>query len=252
MQHRIKRLRTMFPISRPDHLGEASKPTSDILRRAEPAFSGTVHRILRILLGDPWGDYDYIHSLGHDIVATRKASYFELVNIRLCHSSDVQKQYRLLSSTQSPNVATIYDLYSDGNKVFQVTERLDIYLSQLEVQKYELEEWEMATIIAEVLKGITYISSLKLSCRTLSEANIGLSLDGEVKLVLDLQQVQHDHLHEGSKVSQVLLDFPILAELIEDMMLSRYHLTPNDIMWSEDALSFLSCTLSGSLETLMK
>jgi len=70
--------------------------------------------------------------------------------------------------------------------------------------------------------------------------------------VLDLQKLQHNHLHEGSKVSQVLLDFPILAELVEDMMLSRYHLTSDDEKWSKDALSFLSCTLSGSLETLMK
>jgi hypothetical protein len=53
-------------------------------------------------------------------------------------------------------------------------------------------------------------------------------------------------------VPQILLDFPILAEVIEDMMLSRYHLTSEDEKLSEDALSFLSCTLSGSLETLMK
>jgi hypothetical protein len=70
-------------------------------------------------------------------------------------------------------------------------------------------------------------------------------------LVLDLQKLQYDHLYEGSKASQVLLDFPILAEVIEEMMLSRYHLTSSDEKWSEDALSFLSCTLSGSLDTLM-
>ncbi len=51
---------------------------------------------------------------------------------------------------------------------------------------------------------------------------------------------------------QILLDFPILAEIAEDMMLSRYHLTSKDEKLSEDALSFLSCTLLGSLETLMK
>ena len=69
--------------------------------------------------------------------------------------------------------------------------------------------------------------------------------------VLDLQKLQHDHLYESSKVSQVLLDFPVIAELIEEMMLSRYHLTSDDEKWSEDALSFLSCALSGSLESLM-
>ncbi len=71
-------------------------------------------------------------------------------------------------------------------------------------------------------------------------------------LVLDLQKIQRDYLYEGSKAPQVLLDFPILTEVIEDMMLSRYHLTSNDEKLSEDALDFLSCTLSGSLETLIK
>ena len=52
-------------------------------------------------------------------------------------------------------------------------------------------------------------------------------------------------------MSQVLLDLPILAEIIEEMMLSRYHLTSDDESWSKDALDFLSCTLSGSLESLM-
>ncbi|RFU32105.1 hypothetical protein B7463_g4226, partial [Scytalidium lignicola] len=103
----------------------------------------------------------------------------------------------------------------------------------------------------EVLKGVTYISSLELSCKHLSMANIRFSLAGEIKLVLDFQTLYHDHLYEGSKTSQVLLDFPILAELIEEMILTRYHLTPDDEKWSEDALSFLSCTLSGSLESLV-
>lgn len=52
-------------------------------------------------------------------------------------------------------------------------------------------------------------------------------------------------------MSQVLLDLPILAEIIEEMMLSRCHFTSDDESWSKDALDFLSCTLSGSLESLM-
>jgi hypothetical protein len=63
--------------------------------------------------------------------------------------------------------------------------------------------------------------------------------------------MKHDPLYEGPRVSQVLLDFPILAEIIEDMMLSRYHLTSDDERWSEDALAFLSCALSGTLESLL-
>ncbi|PMD60256.1 uncharacterized protein K444DRAFT_485539, partial [Hyaloscypha bicolor E] len=137
---------------------------------------------LRILLGDPWDDYDFIRYLGQDMVARRKASYFKLVNIRQCQSSDALEQSRLLSSIQHPNIATVCGLYCDGDKIFLVTEHFHISILQLELQKYELEEWEIATIIVEVLKGIAYISSLKLSCKNFSGANVGLTLAGEIKL----------------------------------------------------------------------
>lgn len=52
--------------------------------------------------------------------------------------------------------------------------------------------------------------------------------------------------------SEILLDFPILAEAIEEMMLSRHRPASGDDRWSEDAKNFLSCSLSGSLKNLMK
>ena len=69
--------------------------------------------------------------------------------------------------------------------------------------------------------------------------------------VLDPRELKYDALYESPKISQVLLDFPILAEIIEEMMLSRYHLTPDDENWSRDAIDFISCTLEGSFESLM-
>lgn len=69
--------------------------------------------------------------------------------------------------------------------------------------------------------------------------------------MLDPRKLKYDRLYESPKLSQALLDFPILAEIIEEMMLSRYHLTSDDEKWSIDALDFLSCTLDGSLESLM-
>lgn len=106
--------------------------------------------MLRILLGNPQNDYDYIHYFGQDIIAIQKASYFKLVNIRQCYSSNAVEQSRLLSRIQNSNISTVYDLYCDDDKIFIVTENLEVSLSQLEVDKYELEEWEIATIISEV------------------------------------------------------------------------------------------------------
>jgi hypothetical protein len=149
--HRLKRINARLPISYPSHPRETSKSVSDDhVRGVESVPSRTVNRMIRILLGDPLDDYNYVSCHGGDLVATGKASYFKLVNIRQCHSPDAIEQSRLLSRIHSPNIATVYGLYCDGNKIFVVTEHLDIFLSQLEVWKYELEEWEMATIIAEV------------------------------------------------------------------------------------------------------
>ena len=69
--------------------------------------------------------------------------------------------------------------------------------------------------------------------------------------VLDLPNLEYNDTDKTSRTSHVMLDFPILVELIEEMMLSRYHFTSDDERWSKDILSFLSCALSGSLESLM-
>lgn len=69
--------------------------------------------------------------------------------------------------------------------------------------------------------------------------------------MLDPDNIKYDLLHESLRTSQAILDYPIFAEIIEEMMLSRYHLASDDDRLSEDARSFLSCTLSGSMERLM-
>jgi hypothetical protein len=149
MPHRLRRINAKLPTL--NHPGKTLQSTSnDRLRRVEPVSSRTVNRMIRILLGDPWDDYTCVSCLGENIVAIAKASYFKLVDIQQCRSPDAIEQSRLLSRAQSPNIATVYSVYCDGDKIFVVTEHLDISLSQLEVQEYELEEWEMATIIAEV------------------------------------------------------------------------------------------------------
>jgi hypothetical protein len=51
--------------------------------------------------------------------------------------------------------------------------------------------------------------------------------------------------------SEVLLDVPVLAEIIEEMMLPQYHLSSDGEGWSKEALDFLSCSLSGSIQSIM-
>jgi serine/threonine protein kinase len=120
--------------------------------RSTPAESGTpekVRRMLKILLKNPWDDYTYIRRVDQVTLVRYKAPSFQLANIREVPSFDVLIP-PILPKIQHPNIATIYDIYSHDNRAFLVTEHLDVPFAWLEFEKYELEEREIATIIAEV------------------------------------------------------------------------------------------------------
>lgn len=48
-----------------------------------------------------------------------------------------------------------------------------------------------------------------------------------------------------------LLELPVLEEMIGAMTISRYHHASDDQGWSNEALSFLSWSRSGSLQNLI-
>lgn len=107
-------------------------------------------RILRILLRSPWDDYDYIRQIDGVILAKHKALFFRFADVRQLECDDVLEHSRVLSKIQHPNVASIHDIYCYDGKFFLITEHLDVSMPQLDVRKYQLEEWEIATIISEV------------------------------------------------------------------------------------------------------
>jgi hypothetical protein len=69
--------------------------------------------------------------------------------------------------------------------------------------------------------------------------------------VLDLRKLKYNNLYKSPKVLQVLLDFPILAKIIKEIMLSSYHLTSDNKRWSKGALDFLSYTIKGLFKSLI-
>lgn len=58
------------------------------------------------------------------------------------------------------------------------------------------------------------------------------------------------HQVENPRFAPALLEMPVLEEIIEAMTLPRYHYTSDDKRWSKETLSFLSCSISGSLQNL--
>ena len=154
--HRLRKVKAVLPGSLKSADGGKTSSSDPV---SPPAF----RRVLRILLRSPWDDYEYIKRLDRVIFAKHRVVFFKLVDVRQFDCDDMLEQFQNLSKVQHPNVAPIYDIYRDGEQTFLVMEHLGIPMSQLDIGKYELEEWEIATIISEVWKPHTSQSMLTIA-----------------------------------------------------------------------------------------
>jgi hypothetical protein len=82
-------------------------------------------------------------------------------------------------------------------------------------------------------------------------SNIRISIDGSIKIILDLEQYGRKASGESLRLKHALLDLPCIAEIVEEILLLRCNIDDN-LAWSKDALDFVSCCLSGSIESLIK
>ena len=148
---RLKRLKAILPITFQGKPGETDGTTNIPSQVTVPFYPGTCHRILRVYLGNPWDNYEYIRHIDHVMLARDTSSCFKLVNIRQYSAfEELEQKLRIISTIQHPNLATIYDAYHDDEETFLITENLDMSISQLDFQKFEPKEWEIATVISEV------------------------------------------------------------------------------------------------------
>jgi hypothetical protein len=74
----------------------------------------------------------------------------------------------LLAQVQHPNIADILDVYFHDGKLCIVGEHLDVSLLDLEFNRLAPEEWEIATIVAEVTLLQSWDPKISLKfCRSL-------------------------------------------------------------------------------------
>ena len=142
--NRMQRVKAVFP-------GSSRSSQGVHLETVPPRTTKAFKRILRILLRSPWEDYDYVMHLDQGILAINKGSCFKIVTIQQFQCAELLQQTRMLSSIQHPNVASIHDVYCHDDDHFLIMEYLSVRISHLDIQKHELEEWEIATIISEVV-----------------------------------------------------------------------------------------------------
>lgn len=107
-------------------------------------------KIFTIKFESPWVEYEYIRQSNQVTVVRQRSSYFRLANVHEFLAANTIQQSQVLATVSHPNIASIYGIYSYISKLLVITEYLDISLSQLDFQSYGIEEWEIATIVAEV------------------------------------------------------------------------------------------------------
>lgn len=154
LPRRLRRLQGMNPISS-DILeeysgGDHSKPERP-LSSPGPGSVVTPGRLLRLWLKSPWEDYTSVRSMsGEPSLACRRGANFQKATIRAFPNSGGIGLLQSLSCIQHPNIAKVYDVYCCDTKIFAALEYFELSLLDLDFQSFPLEEWEVATIIAEV------------------------------------------------------------------------------------------------------
>jgi hypothetical protein len=113
---------------------------------------GDIGKLLRVWLISPWQDYALIRTLansGESRLAYRKGGYFSKAIIQVFPGSNMHILQNL-SEIRHSNIAKVYDTYLYREETFAAMEYLELALEDLQFSQFELEEWEMATILAEV------------------------------------------------------------------------------------------------------
>jgi serine/threonine protein kinase len=143
--------------------------SSPPLRRVKPFYFGSLEdttsapsattrprklrRLLRIDFKNPKEDYTFVQELRSNqgtLVCHRKNHLHPAV-IRESFSPTPLQMIELLAQVQHPNIADILDVYFYDGQLCIVSEYLDVSLLDLEFNRLAPEEWEIATIVAEVI-----------------------------------------------------------------------------------------------------
>ncbi|KAH8797475.1 hypothetical protein F5882DRAFT_255235, partial [Hyaloscypha sp. PMI_1271] len=142
-----------------------------------------LRHLLRIEFKDPKEDYTFIHEIhsNQGMLVCHRKSRFHLAVIRESFSPTPLQMLEVLAQIQHPNIADILGVYYHDNKLWVVSEYVDVSMLDLEFKRLAPEEWEIATIIGEVIKAMTYLLNTVPACG-LHIDSVRLSLKGDVKL----------------------------------------------------------------------
>ncbi|TVY85515.1 hypothetical protein LSUE1_G004894 [Lachnellula suecica] len=118
-----------------------------------------LRKLLRIQFSDPQEDYKNIREMtsNQGTLVCHRRNHLSLAVIRESHSPSPLAMLESFAHVHHSNVADILDVYFYSGQLLIIGEHLDISLLNLNFKPIPPEEWEIATIIAEIIKGMSYL-----------------------------------------------------------------------------------------------
>lgn len=109
-------------------------------------------RLLRVDLKNPEDDYVPLKKLqsNQGTLVCKLNNYLHLAIVRESFSSKPLQMLEEVAKVRHSNIADIMGVYFYEGKLSVVAEHLEVSLFDLEFDTFAPEEWEIATIIAEV------------------------------------------------------------------------------------------------------
>ncbi|KAB5511482.1 kinase-like domain-containing protein [Coniochaeta sp. 2T2.1] len=194
---------------------KASHKSSDLVKSFQPPAAP-----LLVKQGSPWDYYEKMYQLrlGLDhriiVVEERYPPAEELANvysIRRFSDPDIISRQHLFGDIRHPNFVSAKQIFLHDSQCYVVFEHMPCSLHEVRDNEL-LTELRLASIVGQILNGLSYLAQRGLQHGSLSCSNIFLGYDGIVKIG------EQEHCHQVPSRQAGRKDVRDLAAIVIDLI----------------------------------